>query len=183
MWGDVYVHAICHRAREDVAADYRNRADTVETAVVCIRCTSTIQELHHRDNLAGFRPAALLLTRVISRPAPTRITLDLGYKAVASDPPAGKRCVLLNVPDFKLVGQNPLIDSKFNIPRGMNGGPGMGRGGPGMAGGMGPGGPQGMGPPGMNGDGSPPPTLRAARTRRSARSQPPRTQDCPYHSS
>ena len=37
------------------------------------------------------RPAALLLTRVISRPTPTRVTLDLGYKAVASDPPAGKR--------------------------------------------------------------------------------------------
>src|SRR5262249_36601499 len=36
--------------------------------------------------LAGFVPAALLLTRVISRPTPTRITFDLGYKAVASDP-------------------------------------------------------------------------------------------------
>jgi D-serine deaminase-like pyridoxal phosphate-dependent protein len=57
-------------------------------------------------DLAGFRPAALLLTRVISRPAPTRITLDLGYKAVASDPPAGKRCVLLNVPDYQPILQN-----------------------------------------------------------------------------
>ena len=42
-------------------------------------------------DMAGFTPAALLLTRVISRPTPTRVTLDLGYKAVASDPPAGKR--------------------------------------------------------------------------------------------
>ncbi|HEX5269822.1 MAG TPA: D-TA family PLP-dependent enzyme [Gemmataceae bacterium] len=57
-------------------------------------------------DLAGFRPAALLLTRVISRPTPTRITLDLGYKAVASDPPAGKRCVLLNVPDYQPILQN-----------------------------------------------------------------------------
>jgi D-serine deaminase-like pyridoxal phosphate-dependent protein len=57
-------------------------------------------------DLADFRPAALLLTRVISRPAPTRITLDLGYKAVASDPPAGKRCVLLNVPDYQPLLQN-----------------------------------------------------------------------------
>jgi D-serine deaminase-like pyridoxal phosphate-dependent protein len=57
-------------------------------------------------DLAGFRPAALLLTRVISRPTPTRITLDLGYKAVASDPPAGKRCVLLNVPDYQPMLQN-----------------------------------------------------------------------------
>jgi D-serine deaminase-like pyridoxal phosphate-dependent protein len=54
----------------------------------------------------NFTPAALLLTRVISRPTATRVTLDLGYKAVASDPPAGQRCVLLNVPDYKAVLQN-----------------------------------------------------------------------------
>jgi D-serine deaminase-like pyridoxal phosphate-dependent protein len=53
-----------------------------------------------------FTPAALLLTRVISKPTPTRLTLDLGYKAVASDPPAGKRCILLNVPDYQAVLQN-----------------------------------------------------------------------------
>jgi D-serine deaminase-like pyridoxal phosphate-dependent protein len=57
-------------------------------------------------DLAAFRPAALLLSRVISRPTPTRITLDLGYKAIASDPPAGKRCVLLNVPDYQPILQN-----------------------------------------------------------------------------
>jgi D-serine deaminase-like pyridoxal phosphate-dependent protein len=57
-------------------------------------------------DLSGFTPAALLLTRVISRPTSTRLTLDLGYKAVASDPPAGKRCVLLNVPDYEAVLQN-----------------------------------------------------------------------------
>jgi D-serine deaminase-like pyridoxal phosphate-dependent protein len=57
-------------------------------------------------DLAGFRHAALLLTRVISRPTPTRVTLDLGYKAVASDPPAGKRCLLLNVPQYEPVLQN-----------------------------------------------------------------------------
>jgi D-serine deaminase-like pyridoxal phosphate-dependent protein len=50
-------------------------------------------------DLSAFTPAALLLTRVISKPTPTRLTLDLGYKAVASDPPAGKRCTLLDVPD------------------------------------------------------------------------------------
>jgi D-serine deaminase-like pyridoxal phosphate-dependent protein len=57
-------------------------------------------------DLSGFVPAALLLTRVISRPTPTRVTLDLGYKAVASDPPAGKRCVLLDVPDYEPLLQN-----------------------------------------------------------------------------
>lgn len=57
-------------------------------------------------DLAGFTPAALLLTRVISRPTPSRLTLDLGTKAVASDPPAGKRCLLLNVPDYQPVLHN-----------------------------------------------------------------------------
>lgn len=60
----------------------------------------------HFGDLADFTPAALLLSRVISRPTPTRVTLDLGYKAVASDPPAGKRCILLDVPDNTAVLQN-----------------------------------------------------------------------------
>lgn len=53
-----------------------------------------------------FPPATALLTRVVSRPAPDRITLDLGYKAVASDPPAGKRVVLMDLPDAEQVIQN-----------------------------------------------------------------------------
>ncbi len=57
-------------------------------------------------DVVGFTPAALLLTRVISRPTPTRLTLDLGYKAVSSDPPAGKRCLLLDVPDYQPILQN-----------------------------------------------------------------------------
>ncbi len=57
-------------------------------------------------DLSGFTPAALLLTRVVSRPAATRITLDLGTKAVASDPPAGSRCILLDVPDYVPILQN-----------------------------------------------------------------------------
>lgn len=57
-------------------------------------------------DLLGFTPAALLLTRVVSRPTPTRLTLDLGYKAVASDPPPGQRCLLLDVPDYEPILQN-----------------------------------------------------------------------------
>jgi D-threonine aldolase len=57
-------------------------------------------------DLGEFRNAALLLTRVISRPTPRRVTFDLGYKAVASDPPAGKRCVLLGIPDAEAVLHN-----------------------------------------------------------------------------
>jgi D-serine deaminase-like pyridoxal phosphate-dependent protein len=58
------------------------------------------------SDLTGFTPAALLLTRVMSRPTATRVTLDLGYKAIASDPPAGKRCVLLDIPAYEAVLQN-----------------------------------------------------------------------------
>ncbi len=57
-------------------------------------------------DLSPFVPAALLLTRVISRPTKTRVTFDLGYKAVASDPPAGKRLVLLDVPEYEAILQN-----------------------------------------------------------------------------
>jgi D-serine deaminase-like pyridoxal phosphate-dependent protein len=53
-----------------------------------------------------FTPAALLLTRVISRPTANRITLDLGYKAVASDPPAGNRLLFPDLPDAHAVLQN-----------------------------------------------------------------------------
>ena len=62
------------------------------------------------QDLSEFTPAALLLTRVISRPTPTRVTFDLGYKAVASDPPAGKRCVLLDIKgDHVLQNEEHLV--------------------------------------------------------------------------
>ncbi|MGI8978096.1 MAG: D-TA family PLP-dependent enzyme [Pirellulaceae bacterium] len=53
-----------------------------------------------------FTPAALLLTRCISRPTENRVTFDLGYKAVASDPPAGNRLFFPDLPDAKAVLQN-----------------------------------------------------------------------------
>ncbi|MCS7046938.1 MAG: D-TA family PLP-dependent enzyme [Gemmataceae bacterium] len=57
-------------------------------------------------DLCDLEPAALLLTRVVSRPTATRVTFDLGYKAVASDPPAGKRLVLLDFPPHEPVLHN-----------------------------------------------------------------------------
>ncbi len=53
-----------------------------------------------------FVPAALLATRVISRPTADRLTLDLGYKAVASDPPAGKRLHFPDLPNAVEILQN-----------------------------------------------------------------------------
>ena len=43
-----------------------------------------------------FPPAAAILTRVISNPAPGAFTLDLGYKGIASDP-AGSRGVIVGL--------------------------------------------------------------------------------------
>ena len=53
-----------------------------------------------------FVPAALILTRVVSRPSAERVTFDLGYKACASDPPAGNRLRFPAIPDAREVLQN-----------------------------------------------------------------------------
>jgi len=53
-----------------------------------------------------FEIAAVLLTRVISRPAADLITFDLGYKACASDPPVARRLVFPDIPDARLILQN-----------------------------------------------------------------------------
>jgi D-serine deaminase-like pyridoxal phosphate-dependent protein len=58
------------------------------------------------DDLRGLTPGAVLVTRVVSKPTPNLITLDLGTKAVASDPPAGKRVTLLDFPTHTPVGHN-----------------------------------------------------------------------------
>ena len=49
-----------------------------------------------------FQPAALVLTRVVSRPGGNRLCLDLGHKAVASECPH-PRVRLLNLPDATAV--------------------------------------------------------------------------------
>ncbi|MCA9189818.1 MAG: D-TA family PLP-dependent enzyme [Pirellulaceae bacterium] len=53
-----------------------------------------------------FTPAAALLTRVISRPASDRVTLDLGHKACAADPPLERRAIFPQLPDAQIVLHN-----------------------------------------------------------------------------
>jgi D-serine deaminase-like pyridoxal phosphate-dependent protein len=53
-----------------------------------------------------FEPAVAMLTRVISRPAPDRLTCDLGNKSVASDPPKGSRVVFPDLPHAEQVLHN-----------------------------------------------------------------------------
>jgi D-serine deaminase-like pyridoxal phosphate-dependent protein len=57
-------------------------------------------------DMDDFAIAALVMTRVISKPTPTRLTLDLGYKAVAGDPPAGKRVRMMDMDDCEQVLHN-----------------------------------------------------------------------------
>lgn len=53
-----------------------------------------------------FLPSAVLLTRVISKPLPNKITLDLGYKSVAAENPVDKRISFLNLKDYKVGKQS-----------------------------------------------------------------------------
>ncbi len=78
-----------------------------------------------------FEPAVVMLTRVISRPTPDRLTCDLGNKSVASDPPKGHRVLFPDLPDAEqvlhneehLVLQTPLAeqyhpgDELYAIPK------------------------------------------------------------------
>lgn len=57
-------------------------------------------------DLEIFKPAALLFTRVVSRPKGNRVTLDLGTKSVASDPPMGQRVVFPAMPEGNQVLHN-----------------------------------------------------------------------------
>jgi D-serine deaminase-like pyridoxal phosphate-dependent protein len=56
-----------------------------------------------------FLPAAVLLTRVISKPTPTRLCLDLGHKAVAAEMPH-PRVLFLD-----LSGSTPVIHSEEHL--------------------------------------------------------------------
>jgi D-threonine aldolase len=71
--------------------------------ITCSPGTTVFWDYNNIQNFpdlnACFRPAALLLARVVSRPTPQHVTLDLGNKAIASDPPQGKRGLLLGLED------------------------------------------------------------------------------------
>lgn len=51
-------------------------------------------------------PAAIALTRVVSKPRAGRLTCDLGHKAVAADPIASKRVHFLNLSSWEFVRQS-----------------------------------------------------------------------------
>jgi D-serine deaminase-like pyridoxal phosphate-dependent protein len=54
----------------------------------------------------GFRPAAAVLSRCISRPGPQLVTFDIGTKAVCSDPPVNQRCAVLGLESARVALHN-----------------------------------------------------------------------------
>ncbi|HEY5371208.1 MAG TPA: D-TA family PLP-dependent enzyme [Hanamia sp.] len=53
-----------------------------------------------------FEFAAVLLTRIISKPAPGLITTDLGHKSVAAENPISKRIFFLNLEGYEVKSQS-----------------------------------------------------------------------------
>jgi D-serine deaminase-like pyridoxal phosphate-dependent protein len=53
-----------------------------------------------------FEFAAVLMTRIISKPAPGLITTDLGHKSVAAENPISKRIFFLNLSDYEVRSQS-----------------------------------------------------------------------------
>ncbi len=58
----------------------------------------------------GFELAAVLLTRVASKPGKNRVCLDLGHKAIAAENPMGNRVRFLN-----LEGATPVMQSEEHL--------------------------------------------------------------------
>ncbi len=54
----------------------------------------------------AFSPAALVITRVVSLPEPTKLCLDLGHKSIAAENELSRRVVFLNAPGLQPLGQS-----------------------------------------------------------------------------
>nr|WP_292968684.1 hypothetical protein [Allomuricauda sp.] len=54
----------------------------------------------------NFKHAALLVTRIISKPTEGIITVDLGHKSVAAENPIDKRVKFLNLDNYELLSQS-----------------------------------------------------------------------------
>lgn len=75
---------------------------------ICSPGTSVFWDWGYGENFAeqGFNPAALLVTRVISKPTKGIITIDLGHKAVAAENEIAKRVKFLNLENYELLSQS-----------------------------------------------------------------------------
>jgi D-serine deaminase-like pyridoxal phosphate-dependent protein len=80
--------------------------------VECSPGTTVFWDQNYTTNLPDleFLPAVMLLTRVVSKPGPNRVCLDLGHKAVASEVPH-PRATFMEIPDAA-----PLGHSEEHLP-------------------------------------------------------------------
>jgi D-serine deaminase-like pyridoxal phosphate-dependent protein len=76
--------------------------------VICSPGTCILWDEGYRSSLPEqhFTPAAILLTRVISKPQEGHITLDLGHKAVSAENPIGKRVFFHQLPEYEVISQS-----------------------------------------------------------------------------
>lgn len=76
--------------------------------VVCSPGTFIYWDIGYQNTLREqpFLPAALVITRVISKPAQDTICLDLGHKSIASENPLANRVFFLNGPELQAVGHS-----------------------------------------------------------------------------
>ena len=82
-------------------------ADDKTPGVECSPGTCVLHDAGYAEKFPDlpFTPAALIFTRVVSKPRAGRVCLDLGHKAVAADP-AGPRLKLLGLSESTLGGQS-----------------------------------------------------------------------------
>jgi len=76
--------------------------------IYCSPGTCVLWDWGYGDKLPEqpFEYAALVLTRVISKPKKGIVTIDMGHKAVAAENPIDKRIRFLNLENYELIGQS-----------------------------------------------------------------------------
>jgi 3-hydroxy-D-aspartate aldolase len=74
----------------------------------CSPGTCVLWDWGYGDKLTeqNFEYAALILTRVISKPKQGIITVDMGHKGIAAENPIDKRIRFLNLENYELIGQS-----------------------------------------------------------------------------
>lgn len=83
-------------------------AELDEPTITLSPGTSTFHDCGYGGHFPdlNFSAAAVVVTRVVSRPTSNRVTLDLGNKSVAADPPKGQRVFFPELPDAVQVIHN-----------------------------------------------------------------------------
>lgn len=89
-------------------ANANDGAQTPSAPVQCSPGTFVYWDKGYGDTFPDqpFQPAALVVTRVISKRSDTRLCLDLGHKSIAPENELARRVFFLNGPDLKPIGQS-----------------------------------------------------------------------------